>query len=163
MVDAIVQSLAGIPPAIATVILASLPVAELRLAIPIAANVWEVPPFDALGLAILGNMIPFFPLYFGLDAVRTWSEKYVPWFKRLLDRSIERAEKRVQEKYARYGAFALFLFTALPLPLTGLWTATLAAVALRIPFRHAFYGIFAGVCTAGVIVLLLSVSADVYF
>ena len=84
------------------------------------------------------------------------------WFGRVIDAQIERAKGRVETKYARYGALALFLFTALPLPMTGLYTATLAAVALKIPFRYAWRGIVAGVVVAGIIVTALSVSADVY-
>lgn len=163
LVDSIVQSLSAIPPGFATIVLAALPVTELRLAIPVASHVWLVPPLEALGLALIGNFLPFFPLYYGLDFVRGISEKRLPWFKRLIDKSVHRAENRVKEKYARYGALALFLFTALPLPLTGLYTATLAAVALKVPLKHALYGIVPGIFTAGLIVTFLSVSADVYF
>lgn len=159
----IVFALSSIPPGLATIVLAALPITELRLAIPVASHIWLVHPLNALGLSLIGNFLPFFPLYYGLDWLRGLTEKRVPWFKRLIDKSVERAEKRVKEKYARYGAFALFLFTALPLPLTGLWTATLAAVALKIPVKHALYGIVPGIFVAGLIVTFLSVSADVYF
>jgi uncharacterized membrane protein len=49
------------------------------------------------------------------------------------------------------------------LPFTGLYTATLAAVALKIPFKYAAIGIVSGVLTAGIIVSLLTISADVFF
>ena len=163
MVDAILQFLEGFPPALATIILAALPVTELRLSIPVAAHVWLIDPINAFGLSIIGNFLPFIPLYFGLDALRKWSAKHLPWLTKIIDNSIDRAEKRVREKYARYGALALFLFTALPLPFTGLWTATLAAVALKVPFKHALYGVVSGIIVAGIIVSVLSVSADVYF
>lgn len=163
MLDSIIQFLDQFPPELATVLLSMLPIAELRLAIPVAANVWLVSPFVALGLALVGNFLPFFPLYFGLEGVRDLTEKHAPWLTRLIDRSIARAERRVREKYARYGALALFLFTALPLPFTGLWTATLAAVALKIPLKYTLAGILPGIFVAGLIVTALTVSAEVWF
>jgi len=57
----------------------------------------------------------------------------------------------------------LFLFTALPLPLTGLWMATIAAVALKIPFKYAVAGIGLGIITAGLIVTGFTLSAEVWF
>lgn len=161
--DVITSFLDQFPHGLATILLAALPVTELRLAIPIASEVWLIHPLNAFGLALIGNFLPFFPLYFGLNTVRTWSEKYAPWFTKFIDASVDRAERRVKEKYARYGAFALFLFTALPLPFTGLYTATLAAVALKIPLKHTLIGVVSGIFVAGVIVTILSVSADVLF
>ncbi len=163
MIDAIVQFLDQFPRELATVILATLPITELRLAIPIAIHTWLLAPLDALGYAIFGNMLPLFPLYFGLNWLRRMTERFAPILTKVIDKSVDRAERRVRDKYAKYGAFALFLFTALPLPFTGLWTATLAAVALKIPFKYAVWGIIPGVFAAGIIVTILSVSADALF
>jgi len=163
MLETIIQFLNQFPRELATLILAMLPITELRLAIPIAIHTWLLRPLDALGYAIVGNLIPLIPLYFGLDWLRSMSEKYAPWLTRVIDKSVNRAERRVRDKYAKYGALALFLFTALPLPFTGLWTATLAAVALKIPFKYAILGIIPGIFAAGIIVTILSVSADVLF
>lgn len=163
MIDSVVQFLSQFPDWLATIILAALPVTELRLAIPVATQIWLVNPFNALGLALIGNFLPFLPLYYGLDWLRRISERRTPWLTRVIDVQIERSRQRVQEKYARYGAFALFLFTALPLPFTGLYTATLAAVALKVPLKHALAGIIPGIFVAGILVLALTVSADVFF
>ncbi|MBU4453210.1 small multi-drug export protein, partial [Patescibacteria group bacterium] len=155
MLDSIVQFLESFPRELATIILSALPITELRLAIPVAIHTWQLRPLDALGYALLGNLIPLVPLYFGLNKLRSICEKYAPWLTRLIDKSVTRAERKVSDKYAKYGALALFLFTALPLPLTGLWTATLAAVALKIPFKYAAPSIILGVIVAGIIVTIL--------
>lgn len=163
MVNALVQFAGQFPSWLATIFLAAMPVTELRLAIPIASEVWLLHPLDALGLSIIGNLLPFFPLYYGLDWLRRFCEKRLPWVTRAIDAQIERSRRRVEKKYNRYGSFALFLFTALPLPFTGLWTATFAAVALKIPVKNALAGIVSGVIVAGIIVLLTTVSVDVLF
>ena len=163
MIDLIIQFLDQFPRELATLIMATLPITELRLAVPVAIHTWLLRPLDALGYALVGNLIPLVPLYFGLNWMREITQRFAPFMTRIIDRSVDRAERRVRDKYAKYGALALFLFTALPLPLTGLWTATLAAVALKIPFQYAIMGIIPGVLTAGIIVTILSVSADVLF
>ena len=159
MAEFITAVLSQFPPALATVIISALPVTELRLGIPVAVTVWELRLINAFILALIGNIIPFFPLYFGLDVLRTFCEKHIPFIAKLLDSKMERARKKVEKKYNQYGAFALFLFTALPLPLTGLWTATFAAVALKIPPKYALYGIIPGIITAGIIVSILTAGA----
>ena len=160
MLTVVVQYLNGLPTGLATVILAALPITELRLAIPVAINIWLLRPPDAFVLAVIGNIIPFFPLFFGLQFVRTLSLKHCPWLTHIIDSQLARAQKKVEKKYEQYGALALFLFTAIPLPFTGLWTATLAAVALKIPCKYAILGIGIGVVVSGLIVTILSVGAD---
>jgi uncharacterized membrane protein len=45
---------------------------------------------------------------------------------------------------------------AIPLPVTGAWTGSLAAVIFGLKFKHAMLSIFVGVLIAGVIVTCLS-------
>lgn len=161
MVDALVQFFSSWPTPLATAILAAMPVTELRLAIPIAVHVWSLSPFDALLYAFLGNLLPIIPLYFGLMKLREVCARVVPGLVRPIDAMLGRGESKLKDQYARYGALALFLFTAIPLPMTGVWSATVAAVALKIPFRSAVWGIALGALAAGIIVSVLTIGADV--
>jgi len=54
----------------------------------------------------------------------------------------------------KYGSLGLIPFVAVPLPITGAWTACAVAFAFGIRNRYAFAAIFAGVIMAGVIVTL---------
>jgi len=47
------------------------------------------------------------------------------------------------------------LFVAIPLPVTGAWTGSLAAVLFGLKFKHAFLSIFSGILIAGAIVTCL--------
>ena len=163
MQETLITFFSQFPREIATILLAMLPVGELRVAIPVAAHVWLVDPFNAYALAVIGNLIPFFPLFYGLMWVRNAVAVRFPWVTKVIDSQLVRAEGKLKDTYAKYGALALFLFVAIPLPLTGLWTATLAAVALKIPVKYALLGIVPGVLLAGIIVSVLSVSGDVFF
>lgn len=157
MTGVVVDFLSQFPRGLATVLLAAVPIGELRLAIPVASEVWLVHPIRAVVLALLGNLLPFFPLYFGLDWMRKQLREWWPAMADRLDDYVGRAEGKVKEKYARYGAIALAFFTGVPLPLTGLYTATVAAVVLKIPWKQALAGIVLGLIIAATIVLLLTV------
>ena len=59
--------------------------------------------------------------------------------------------------------FILVLFVAIPLPMTGVWTASLVAYVFGIPFRKAIPLIFVGVVIAGVIVVLTTMGIITLF
>jgi len=50
-----------------TVVIAALPVAELRGAIPLAIFAWGITPFNAYVLGVVGNFLPVVPLLFFLE------------------------------------------------------------------------------------------------
>lgn len=163
MIDSFVIWFGVYPTQLSTILLSALPITELRLTIPVAINIWHLSALEAFIYAVIGNLLPFFPLFFGLRVARSHAVKHWPWLMRVIDSQLDRAQKRVEKNYARYGAFGLFIFTAIPLPFTGLWTATLAAVALKIPFKYATWGIGLGVIVAGIIVAVISLSARTIF
>jgi uncharacterized membrane protein len=163
MSGVIVDFLGQFPRGLATVLLAAMPIGELRLAIPVAVEIWLLHPVRAILLAFIGNLLPFFPLYYGLNWMRKHLREWWPWLADKLDDYVGRAEGKVKEKYTRYGAVALALFTGIPLPFTGLYTATVAAVVLKIPWKQALAGIVLGLIIASIIVLSLTVGLSNVF
>jgi uncharacterized membrane protein len=144
----------GFSKELAVLIISALPVVELRLALPMAIIGLEMPWYHALPLAIIGNLLPVpFVLLF-LDAISRFLSK-INFFKRMLNWLFERTRKRgrVVERYERIG---LALFVAIPLPVTGAWTASVVAVLFGLKFRHAFLSILIGIVIAGIIVTSLS-------
>jgi uncharacterized membrane protein len=130
------------------------PITEYQLAIPVALTTYHYPWYVAYGLGVFGSFLPFFPLYFGFEFVRRHMTRLFPRLIRPFDMLITRAEKKVRGDYDKYGAIALFFALVVPFPLTGVWTTTLAAVALKIPIRSAALGIFLGLlCGAGLVTL----------
>ncbi len=158
MKEAIVLALEGIPHELAVSLLGMIPITELQLAIPVGILRYGLHPFTAFFFALLGNLVPFLPLYYGLATLRKFLSKVAPWSVRFLDHFVARAERKVSGNFARYGSWALALFICIPFPFTGLYTATLAAVALKIPVRQAFTGILVGLLSSGTIVMLLTLS-----
>ncbi len=68
----------------------------------------------------------------------------------------KRVSMRVQPYTQRYGALGLAVFVAVPLPLTGAWTASFAAFALGIRQKMALVSILVGIVGAAVIVLIIT-------
>lgn len=135
--------------------IAASPIAELRVAIPVAIIQYHFLWYQALPLAIIGNMLPVpFILLFLNTASRLLSK--VGFFDRILNWLFEHARKRgrLVERYERIG---LALFVAIPLPVTGAWTGSLAAVLFGLKFKHAILSIFIGVVIAGIIVTCATV------
>lgn len=145
------------PPWLAVVLMAMLPVAELRLAIPVAILVLKLDPLYAFILAVTGNMIPVIPLLLFLgpvsDFLRRWRiwDVFFTWLFR-------RTHHNHSERFERYGTIALSIFVGVPLPVTGAWTGCAAAFVFGITFRNAFAAISFGVLLSGIVVTLLTVT-----
>lgn len=134
-------------------LLAALPVSELRGAIPVAISLYHFDPLTAYVVSVLGNVLPV-PFLLGLlGPVTSLLGRSAP-LNRFLVWLFARTRRRHSELIARVGAAALVLFVAIPLPATGAWTGALVAHLFGIPFRYAFPLIVVGVGIAGVIVTL---------
>jgi len=143
-----------VPREVTVFLISMLPVFELRGSIPVGIVGFNLHPLGVYFLSIIGNIIPtfFILLFFGQF---TKFAQHVPVLKRLLDWVFARTRKRsgLIEKYEELG---LILFVSIPLPVTGAWTGSLAAYLLGLDFWKSIGCMFIGVCTAGVIVTVLS-------
>lgn len=144
----------GLAKELVVIITSALPILELRGGIPVAMTLFDFSWYYAFLLAVIGNMLPVPFILLFLDAAARLLSK-VRFFDRMLNWLFERTRRRgkIIQKYKRVG---LILFVAIPLPVTGAWTGSLAAVLFGIKFKHAFLSILAGVLIAGVIVTCLT-------
>jgi uncharacterized membrane protein len=144
----------GFSKELVVLIISALPIFELRGAIPVAINLFHFPWYYAFLLAIIGNLIPVPIILLLLNAIVRCLSR-VGFFDRFFRWLFEHTRKRgsIVERYERIG---LALFVAIPLPFTGAWTGSLAAVIFGLKFKHAMLSIFVGVLIAGVIVTCLS-------
>jgi uncharacterized membrane protein len=144
----------GIPPGAAVFFIAMVPIFELRGAIPVGINILGLPWYEVLPLALAGNLLPVpFILLFLNWAVQLLER--LPVFKRFFTWLFEHTRRR-SGLIKRYGRIGLALFVAVPLPVTGAWTGSAAAVMLGLSLKQAFVPIAIGVLIAGVIVTTLS-------
>lgn len=135
---------------------AALPVLELKAALPLGIAL-GMQPWHAFFTSYIGSILPV-PFLFLLIRPMFKRFKMLAAFKG----AIERLEHRTIHKsknIQKYGAWGLFLFVAIPLPGTGVWTGTLGAVLLDIRFKWAFPAIVLGNLIAGLIIMILSQGA----
>lgn len=138
-----------------TFFLAMLPLGELRASIPVALAVYNLNWFWALFISVLGNLVPPVLILLFLSRVSAWLSKHFAVFEKFFNWLFTRTRRDKAQKVAKYGPFALFLFTAIPLPFTGAWTAALVAFVFGVPIKKALPFIAGGIFIAGIIVLLL--------
>ncbi len=143
------------------VLIAMLPVAELRLSIPLAIMKepygFGLDPFSAFYLSVIGNMIPVIPLLLFLEPVSNFLRRWRIWdifFTWLF----ERTHRKHNASFEKYGSIGLAIFVGIPLPATGAWTGCAAAFIFGFKFKNAFLAILAGVIIAGAVVTALTVT-----
>ena len=77
------------------------------------------------------------------------------WF----DQTLRRKRTLIE----RWGALALVLFVAIPLPFTGPWSGALVAYLFEIPFKYALPLIGLGILIYGCLVLGVSLGVISWF
>ena len=141
-----------------TVFLVSmLPLAELRVAVPLAVGM-KLPLAASYIICIIGNMIPVPFIYFFARKILIWGKdkpvvgKFFSW---CLEKG-EKGGKKLQDTAGKGLFVALLLFVGIPLPGTGAWTGTLAASILDMDFKSSVLAVMLGVLLAGIIMALAS-------
>jgi len=133
------------------VMLAMLPISELRGAIPLAVGIYKLNPYASIPLIVAANFLPVpFILKF-LGPVEGFLRKWKFWDK-LMTRIFERTRRKTRKSIEKWESLALILFVAIPLPVTGAWTGSLAAYLFGLDFKKSLLCIFIGVVIAGAIV-----------
>jgi len=142
---------------IVIILVAALPIFELRLAIPLGIIKFNLPVAEVYFLSLIGNLIPVIPLllFFKYFFHRLENLQFLGRFFRWWFRRVERKSKIVD----KWGFWGLVLFVAIPLPVTGAWTGTVAATLFEIKVKKAALAIAIGVALAGVVVTVLSLLA----
>ncbi len=155
MLDVLIENLSAIETHIRVLILAALPISELRGAIPLGVA-WGLEPFSAFIWAIIGNFLPIIPLLLLLPKFfrRLMA---VPFFNKVLGGINKRAYLQAQKvNRSKYQLLGLMLFVAIPLPFTGAWTGCLVAVLMRLKFVPSLAAITLGELIAGILISLLT-------
>ena len=154
MRERLIEWLSGSPHLLTTVVLAMAPISELRGAIPYAITVAKMPWQEAYVIAVVANFIPtIFILHF-IGPVSDYLRRFGS-FDRFFNWLFARTRHR-GKMIERFEVLGLILFVAIPLPITGAWTGSLAAFLFGVRKRVAFPAIFLGIMLAGAVVTLAS-------
>jgi len=134
---------------LSTMFISMVPVVELRGGLPYGIAL-GLDYFLALAAAVLGNMLPVPFIIVYIRRVFAWIRHRAPKLDSLVDRLEKRAHLK-GEKVRKYGALALCIFVAIPLPGTGAWTGALIAALLNMRLKDSVPSIVLGVLIAAAI------------
>lgn len=135
-------------------LMAATPLVELRGSLPYAIVVLGMGYAHAYIISVIGSILPS-PLILWLlpRILRLLRQK--KGFDKIADYITNRTMRK-SEKVKKYSLLGLFLFVAIPLPGTGVWTGSAAAALLGLPFKGALITCLLGTMVAGLLMLTLS-------
>lgn len=150
---------------IITLFLSMFPLIELKGAIPVGVGLGLNTVTSAL-LAYAGSSLVVIPLFFLLIPVfnllkkikfiKRLVEKIEGVFERKAEELAKKANGEAEDKRRKMLIWGLFVFVAIPLPMTGVWTGTAIAVFLNVKFKDGFLPLVLGNLVAGTIITLLT-------
>ena len=145
------------------IILSMLPISELRGAIPLAvfsgSSFWPI----LIVVSILANIaiVPF--IFYFLDNIHNSFMK-INTYKSIFNKTAKRTRKRIENKIGTKAEFlALYFLVAIPLPMTGAYTGSLAAWLFGLSRKKSLQYIIYGVITAGIITSLITLFLGTIF
>jgi uncharacterized membrane protein len=152
----------------ATLVMSFFPLIELKGAI-IYARSAGIDFFISLILSYVGSTLVFIPIYFLLRPVlnllkkikiiSSVAEKAESYCAKKAQTAIEqqrakgRASKMSDKLLKQLG---VFVFVAIPLPMTGIWTGTAIAAFLDLKFKDVILPVTLGNLVAGTVIALLA-------
>ena len=156
MSELIIGWFANFPRELATFLIALIPVTELRASIPLAIKVYGLAPFAAWFYSVAGTFFAMFLIVFLLDPISKFLSKYIPVFEKFFSWLFEHTRKNAGSKMEKYGAWAIFILAATPIPLLGGMTGALAAFVFGVQHRKSLPLMLIGTMVSGAIVTFIT-------
>jgi uncharacterized membrane protein len=136
-------------------ILSMLPITELRGSIPWAIKFYSLSVAEIVMLSIMGNILISVLILYALGPIMEILSKN-RIFNRLLTYIFKRTKKKGKMIYL-LKFYGLILFVGIPMPLTGVWTGSLAAYLFGLSRKKSIIAITAGVLISSFIVTSISI------
>ena len=159
---------------IATFVISMIPIIELRGAIPFgsAISFWgenALPLWESFLISLAGSSFIcviltfiFEPFFNWLKKTKTF-KKLAEWIERKLKRNSKNIEKNLEKdsslskkRAVWLKFFGAFIFVAIPLPLTGVWTGTCLALFIGLSKPLTLLSVLTGNAVAGGLMLIIS-------
>lgn len=165
LIDNIFNSLlsSGIDPRIIVMIIAVLPIAEARIAIPVALKA-GLNPFQAFFYGFFGSSIAVPLLLFALIPLINFLAS-TKFFRNIASSMLSRIDDKARSvkggsELKRVMGTAAFV--AVPLPLTGVWTGSAVASILGIKYYKALIAVITGNLIASIIITIITALLSEY-
>ena len=151
---------------VATLFVSMFPLIELKGAIPIGTGLFGLKLWQTASIAYLGStliaiavfflLIPIFNLLKKIGFVKKLIVKIESIFEDKARKIADKTDGSAEREAKKIMMLSLFIFVAVPFPVTGVWTGTAIAVFLGLKFRESVLPIALGNLIAGSIITLLT-------
>lgn len=150
-----------------TLIISMFPLVELKGAIPIGTLLLgEESLLTSALLGYIGSsiisipifflLIPIFSLLKKIKFIKIIVEKIETVLKNKAEKLAEKNQGKAEDVKTKMLIWGLFIFVAVPFPVTGVWTGTAIAVFLNLKFKDSFLPLILGNLVAGIIITTLT-------
>ena len=135
-------------------ILSMLPITELRGSIPYGILILKIHWINVFLLSVLGNIIIGLIIIYIIGPIMKLLMK-LNFFNNIIQYIFKRTKNKGSIINSRR-FYGLIVFVAIPFPLTGVWTGSLAAYLFDLSKSKTIIAIVLGVFLSGTIVTILS-------
>lgn len=134
------------------------PFGEARIGI-VYGIVNHLNPFIVFFVGLFANLLvyPFFRLLIELGNKHLW--QWRPYRRQAVKLS-QRSRKLVGKHIVKYGFWGLMVFVMIPLPVTGAYMGTIAAVIFNLPQDKALFSVSIGVTISCIIMTVVTAGLD---
>ena len=144
------------------ILLSIAPISELRGGIPLAIGL-GINPWTAFFVCVIANILIIPIIFLFLDYLHKYFYK-IKIYRICFDKVVGRARRKFQKHAGTKWEYPiLFLFVAIPLPITGAYTGVLIAWLFGLKRRKSILSISLAIITAGIIISLLSLGIFSFF
>ena len=147
------------------------PLIELKGAIPIGTKLglelMQTAPLAYIGstlivIPVFFLLVPIFNLLKKAGFIGRFIEKVELVFRNKAKKIASKAEGDAEKAVKKVYIISLFIFVAVPFPVTGVWTGTAIAVFLGLKFKDSILPLALGNLVAGTIITLLTFFFEKY-
>jgi len=171
-IEQVFSTLFGENVVLASILISIIPIIELKGAIPfsMSVDIWganALSSWQAFACGLIGTSLIVFVLALIYIPIIKWL-KSTRLLKRLgekVESSINRKKRKMEDEIAKekdkkkifwLKIVGVFMFVAIPIPFTGVWSGTCIAIALGLNYWVSCATVISGNVVAGLLILLLS-------
>ena len=147
----------------ATAAVASLPLVEQRLAIPLGYFSWDLTIGQAVLAGVIGNIVSVAIVLWLLPIITAFVAKHSLLCNRILQKIFAKTRAKHSHKFETWGQVFLIVFVMIPLPGSGGWTGALVAWLFGVKYWVAMKYISIGLILGALIVAGMTVGAEETF
>ncbi len=144
------------------ILLTLVPALEVRASIPYGILKTDLNLAFILLITIITNILIAPIVYFVLDKLIHIFLR-IKVFEKIYARYVEKAQQKIRDSVDRYGLIGVAVFTGIPLPGTGVYTAAVGSYFIGLKFNKFIIAAVLGVLIAAASVTIITLSGNAVF